>query len=225
MRILITAGPTREYFDPVRYLSNASTGKMGYAIAAEAVRRGYQAVLVTGPVSLPVPQGVRVEHIVSAVQMLEAAVRAFEECDAAVMAAAVCDYTPVEPSKQKMQRSGGWRPELAPTRDICAELGRRKGKRVLVGFALEDHDERRRAEVKLRQKNCDALVLNGVATVGSESGEIQLLRAGGTWSEVIRGSKVELAARVVDLVVELVSDWDRGPSTSPQRGIDGGCPY
>ena len=206
MRILVTAGPTREYFDSVRFISNPSSGKMGYAIAAEAARRGHQVVLVSGPVELRPPAGVVLKPVTSADEMYDIATAAFPDCEAAVMTAAVCDYKPAECLERKLKKQEQvWRVELLPTRDICAELGRIKGRRVVVGFAMEDHDQQAHASAKLRRKQCDAVVLNGIGNVGGDEAEIQVLRADFGWSPAHRGSKAELASQLVDLVEELAS--------------------
>jgi len=205
MHLLVTAGPTREFFDSVRFLSNPSSGKMGFAVAAEATRRGHEVDLVAGPVALPDPAGARVTRVVSAAEMYRVATALFDECHAAVMTAAVCDYRPDR--REPLKRAKSDRPfslRLLPTEDICAALGARKAGRVVVGFAMEDHDHRARAEAKLRGKHCDAMVLNGPGNVGADEAEIEVLRADRGWQPVLRGSKAELAAAVVDLVEALV---------------------
>ncbi|RJP39712.1 MAG: phosphopantothenoylcysteine decarboxylase [Phycisphaerales bacterium] len=207
MKLLVTAGPTREFFDSVRFISNPSSGKMGYAIAAEAARRGHGVVLVSGPVDLPDPPGVRVERVVSADEMFEASVAAFDECDAAVMTAAVCDYRPSRRLPHKLQKRNQPRQILLqPTRDICAHLGSIKGDRVVVGFAMEDHDAHAHAESKLKRKNCDAVVLNGLANVGADLAEVEILTADGRWTGPYRGAKAEIAARIV----ERIEGWKVG---------------
>jgi phosphopantothenoylcysteine decarboxylase/phosphopantothenate--cysteine ligase len=204
-RLLISAGPTREYIDTVRFLTNASSGRLGYAIARQAKEAGHAVILVTGPVALAPPPGVEMVSAISAAQMFDACVAAFGAVDAAVMAAAVCDYRPARRLDRKLKKQAAARTlELEPTRDICAHLGSIKGRRVVVGFALEDHDAHRSAEAKLRQKHCDAIVLNGVDTPGSEEASIQILVAGETWSEPVVGSKDRAAAEVVRLVERLL---------------------
>ena len=206
MRILVTAGPTREYFDTVRFVSNPSSGKMGYAIAAEASRRQHQVVLVSGPVELPDPGGVELIRVVSAREMFEAAVSAFDECHAAVMTAAVCDYCPSKRLGLKLKKDA--RPlalTLDPTEDILAYLGTIKGERVLVGFAMEDHNHRANAEAKLQRKHCDAIVLNGLGNVGGDSAEIEILRVDTGWSPPIAGTKARIAVAVVDLAETLAA--------------------
>ena len=205
MRILVTAGPTREYFDSVRFISNPSSGKMGFAIAAEAVSRGHDVVLVSGPVAIADPSNVRVVHVGSAQEMFNAAVSAFEECHVAVMTAAVCDYRPTRRLDHKLKKENRVRPiQLRPTRDICAHLGRTKGDRVVVGFAMEDHNHRANAERKLQRKHCDAIVLNGIENVAGDDAEIEILRADSGWQAAIGGSKVVLAEAVVNLVENLL---------------------
>lgn len=206
MRFLVTAGPTREYLDRVRFISNASSGRMGYAIASEAARRGNQVILISGPVELAGPVGVEVVRVVSAKEMLDAAVGRFPECHAAVMAAAVADFRPVAPDRLK--RPKGERSltlALEPTEDICEVLGRTKGHRIVVGFALEDHDHHAHAEAKLRRKHCDAIVLNRAETAGAEDAEIEILRADTGWSPPVRGRKEEAAVVIVTLTESLAA--------------------
>ena len=204
MRILVTAGPTQEYFDTVRFVSNPSSGKMGYALAAEARRRGHAVVLVSGPVSLPAPDGVEFIRVTGAAEMFEVCLDIFEDSDAAIMTAAVCDYRPARKLDHKLRKQA--RPRhitLVPTQDIAAHLGKIKGPRVLVGFAMEDHDHHRHAEQKLRKKNCDAMVLNGKANIGADDATVEILLAEGGWSRPQSGTKAQIAATVLDLVEEL----------------------
>ena len=204
MRILITAGPTREFFDTVRFISNPSSGRMGYAIAEEAARRGHDVKLVSGPVELTVPRGVDVVHVVSAQEMFEACDVLFDECHAAVMTAAVCDYRPTRRLARKLKKQHRVRPiQLQPTEDICAHLGRIKGHRVVVGFAMEDHDHHAHAETKLRRKHCDAIVLNGIDNVGAHDATVEIVRAGAGWSPPQSGTKQQIAGVVLDLVASL----------------------
>jgi len=194
MRILITAGPTREYLDDVRYLSNASSGRMGYALAESAVKLGHEVVLVTGPVDLRPPVGCEVHAVETTSQMRDASVAAFESCDGVIAAAAVCDYRPVRRVTGKIAKTGG--PitiEMIETDDVLAELGASKGSRWVVGFALEAENPRERALQKLRAKNCDWIVLNGPSAIGSSSNEVELLGANGTLVETWSGSKAAVA--------------------------------
>ncbi len=205
MRILVTAGPTREYFDSVRFISNPSSGKMGFALAAEAARRGHDVLLISGPVALATPKRVERIRVVSADDMFQATVAGFDSCHAAVMTAAVCDYRPTKRIDHKLKKRNQVRTiRLQPTPDICAHLGRAKGTRVVIGFAMEDHDAHAHAQEKLRRKRCDAIVLNGIGNVASDMAEIEILRAQSGWSPPVQGTKSRLAVPIVDLVEELV---------------------
>ena len=165
MKILVTAGPTREIIDPVRYITNRSSGKMGYALAEALVRAGHQVVLVSGPVTLSAPEGldslIRVE---TAAQMAEAVKSAFPSCGGAVMCAAVADYRPAEPASGKIHKSeGDLILRLERTEDILLSLGRMKsGNQILVGFAAETEDLRQRALGKMERKNLDWIIANRV---------------------------------------------------------------
>jgi len=204
VRILITAGPTREPLDTVKFLTTPSSGKMGYALAAAAAKRGHRVVLVSGPVHLRAPGGVRLVRVTTAAEMLTVCRREFVRCQAALMTAAVCDYRPRNPAAEKLWRQN--RPRavvLEPTEDICAILGETKGRRIVIGFAMEDHDHRKHAEQKLRRKNCDAIVLNGPENIGSDRATVWILMADGTWSGPIAGSKRSVAAHLIRLVERL----------------------
>ena len=168
---VVTAGATCEAIDPVRFITNGSTGKMGYAIAAELTCRGARTTLVSGPASIAVPEGVEFVGVMSAAEMYEAAVRAFADADGAVMCAAVADYTPAEVSPVKIKKGeGDLVLKMKRTRDIAAELGRMKGDRLLVGFALETDNETANAEKKLNSKNLDFIVLNSLRDKGAGFG-------------------------------------------------------
>ncbi|MBR0340249.1 MAG: bifunctional phosphopantothenoylcysteine decarboxylase/phosphopantothenate--cysteine ligase CoaBC, partial [Alistipes sp.] len=167
-RVMVTAGATIEAIDPVRYISNHSTGKMGYAIADALAKRGAEVVLVSGKSALATPQGVRRVDVGSAEEMYEASVKEFESVDCAVMCAAVADYTPVEVSASKIKKSDeSFTIELRKTKDIARELGRVKGSRKIVGFALETDNEQLNAEKKLEEKNLDMIVLNSLRDEGA----------------------------------------------------------
>lgn len=207
LHILITAGPTREYLDTVRFISNPSSGKMGYAIAAAAARRGHRVTLVSGPVELKPPSGVETFQVVAGAEMALAARRAFKSADAAVFCAAVCDYRPSTRVGRKLPKTKRRLTlELVPTEDIAASLGRTKGRRVTIAFALEDHDGRNKAEKKLRKKNADAILLNGLATIGAGDARFEFLKRGGEWEPWPRLSKAVVARRVVSAVEELVAN-------------------
>jgi phosphopantothenoylcysteine decarboxylase/phosphopantothenate--cysteine ligase len=205
MRILITAGPTREYLDTVRYISNPSSGRMGYALAAAAAARGHTVTLISGPVSLASPPGVKTIRVVSAAQMAEAARSLWARQDAAIMTAAVCDYRPAKRFRKKMRKSD--KPlalKLVATEDIARSLGAAKQPgQVLVGFALEDHAGRAHAEAKLRHKNCDAIVLNAPASAGRDHVQVDVLVAGEAWLRWRRARKQRIAVRLIRLVEDL----------------------
>ncbi|MCD8071764.1 MAG: bifunctional phosphopantothenoylcysteine decarboxylase/phosphopantothenate--cysteine ligase CoaBC [Alistipes sp.] len=170
-KILVTAGPTLEAIDPVRYISNHSTGKMGYALAGALAGRGAQVVLVSGPVGITPPGGVETVEVVTAEQMYAASVGAFADCDAAILCAAVADYTPAQYSESKIKKAGDeFTIPLRKTPDIAAALGAVKGRRIVAGFALETNDELRNAQEKLRSKNLDFIVLNSLRDEGAGFG-------------------------------------------------------
>jgi phosphopantothenoylcysteine decarboxylase / phosphopantothenate---cysteine ligase len=202
VNILISAGPTREYFDSVRFISNPSSGKMGYALAVEAARRGHRVTLVSGPVSLDPPRGVKVVRVVSAAEMAAACKKAFRGADAVFMTAAVCDYRPRDKVGYKRPKKARTvRVDLEPTEDIAAALGRRKGRRLLIAFAMEDHDPHAHAERKLRRKNSDLIVLNGPENVGSHCAVVELFSPATGWIGPFRGTKAQVARRLI-LVAE-----------------------
>jgi phosphopantothenoylcysteine decarboxylase/phosphopantothenate--cysteine ligase len=206
VRILITAGPTREYFDSVRFISNPSSGKMGFALAIAAARRGHDVLLVAGPVNLPDPPSVKVVRVVTASQMARACKRAWGRCDVGIMTAAICDYRPQRRLTHKLHKQA--RPRqvmLLPTEDIASSLGRRKGDRFLVGFAMEDHDARHHAEQKLQRKRCDLIVLNGPENIGGDRARVQVLAAGPgqRWQVWPAGPKSAVAARLIRLIERL----------------------
>jgi phosphopantothenoylcysteine decarboxylase/phosphopantothenate--cysteine ligase len=200
MRILVTAGPTCEDLDPVRYLTNRSSGRMGYAVAAEAAARGHETMLVSGPTALEPPPGARLVPVRSAADMLEACLAEFDSCDAAVLAAAVADYRPSEVSPDKIRKDGDLVLRLTRTEDIARRLGERKARQVLVGFALESGEGHANAQRKLESKNLDAIVLNHPDTFSSESICAEVLERGGAWGEPQRLSKEGLAQVVLDFI-------------------------
>ena len=179
MRVLVTAGPTREYLDAVRFISNASSGKMGFACAAAAARAGHDVTLVTGPVALPDPVGVRTVRVVSAGDMYRAVMKVYPRIDAAIMTAAVGDYRPAERFAGKLKKkSETLTLRLVRTRDILKEMGRKKGRRILVGFALEVQDAVHQALVKYKKKNLDYVVLNTPRSFASDRMDCQVYREG-----------------------------------------------
>jgi len=180
MRILITAGPTREYLDDVRFLSNASSGRMGYAIAAAAIAAGHAVELVSGPVDLQPPAGCEFHAVETSQQLLDACLDVFPRCDGVIAAAAVCDYRPRQRVTGKISKTGtGLSLDLVETADVLAQLGRRKGHRWIVGFALEANNPRENALRKLKSKNCDAIVLNHPTAIGSANNAVELINKAG----------------------------------------------
>ena len=217
MRIVISAGPTVEDIDAVRFISNRSSGRMGYALASGAVERGWRTVLVSGPVELEPPAGL--EEFVpvrSAAEMEQALLERFSAAGALVMAAAVADFRPARKEAGKIRRRGRLLLKLVPTVDILAELGRRKGNQVLVGFALEPggtDDPAARAEAleKARRKRLDAIVLNGPENIGSDRGGIVVLAPDGRLLARAEGGKDALARAVLDVVGGLADERRRHP--------------
>ncbi|HEY5999361.1 MAG TPA: bifunctional phosphopantothenoylcysteine decarboxylase/phosphopantothenate--cysteine ligase CoaBC [bacterium] len=210
-RVLVTAGPTREALDPVRYLSNRSSGRMGLAIAAAARRRGAEVTLVCGPIALAPPAGARAVPVVTAEEM-RAAVRAnLDGADVVVMAAAVADYRAAEPSARKIKKAGRERLvlELEPTPDILAELGAAGGGRLLVGFAAETGDPAEAAQRKLREKNLDLVVANDVSLPGAgfdvETNQVEIFTRDGRRVPVPLAPKTEVADRILDEVAALLA--------------------
>ncbi len=214
-KVLVTAGPTVERIDPVRFISNFSTGKMGYAIAAEAARRGADVTLVSGPTSLPVPAGVRRVDVESAAEMLAAATEAFADADIAVMAAAVADYTPAEPRTSKIKREHEDVESIALVKnpDIARTLGaaKRVGQ-LLVGFALETDNGEVNAHEKLSRKNLDMIVLNSLADAGAgfgtDTNKVSVFYADSRRPDRVFDlkSKAAVAADILDCIEPLLND-------------------
>jgi phosphopantothenoylcysteine decarboxylase/phosphopantothenate--cysteine ligase len=207
--VLVTAGPTREPIDAVRFISNPSTGKMGYALAAAARDRGARVVLVSGPTQIAPPQGVEVVPVASADEMRRAVMDRAPEAAAVIMAAAVSDFRPVEATERKIKKNEA--PDtvrLERTADILAELGASNGRRLLVGFAAETDSVREQALKKLRQKNLDLIVVNDIsregAGFGSDTNIVTLFDREGNATEPPQMTKRELAAIIIDKAAELM---------------------
>ena len=204
-RIVITAGPTYEKIDPVRFVGNYSSGKMGFALADECARRGAEVTLIAGPVNVALRQmaNIRRINVESCLQMRDAAVEAFKTADAAILCAAVADYRPAEVAEQKIKREGdGLSLRLVPNPDIAAELGRMKTDRqVMVGFALETNDEQLNAEKKLAKKNLDFIVLNSLRNPGtcfkSDENQISIIAADGR-RDYEKKPKTEVARDIIN---------------------------
>lgn len=206
--ILITAGPTQEPLDPVRYLSNRSSGKMGYALAQAAVERGARVILISGPVILNPPAGADVIHVHTAQQMYDAVFANLEPATVVIKCAAVADFRPSSQSKQKIKKtSARISLELDPTPDILAELGRRRGDRLLIGFAAETENLEQEARRKLETKNCDMVVANlvGQSETGFESdlNEVALALRTGEFIPLERASKREIADQILSQILRL----------------------
>jgi len=214
LKFLITAGGTREYIDPVRFISNASSGRMGYELARSAVAAGHRVTLVTAPTNLPVPKAVTVVRIETASEMFKAVKERLHGCDCLIMVAAVSDYAPLRPSRAKIRRVGKMLTlTLKPTPDILKWAGehkqgkskKEKGKKqIVVGFALEDRNLRANAERKMHQKNLDMVVANTPATVGNERCEVLVRKAGDKWRRIAKAPKRQVAGRLIRMIEQLV---------------------
>ena len=211
--VLVSAGPTFEPIDPVRFIGNHSSGKMGYAIALQLAERGAAVTLVSGPVSLKLNHhGINLIKVNTAEQMAAACLEAFPACDAAIMSAAVADFTPVKAEKQKIKKTGGGLViQLKPTTDILGGMGKlKKGNQLLVGFALETENEFAHASAKLKNKNLDLIVLNSLndegAGFGTDTNKVTLISAAGEPEQTPLLSKREIAAVVVDKVAGMLNN-------------------
>lgn len=208
-KLLVTAGPTREYIDPVRYLSNPSSGKMGYALATQAARRGAEVTLISGPVALSSPDGVKVVSVQSSQDMYEQTVEAFIDVDAAVMAAAPADYAPAHFSASKIKKDGqSLALDMQPTQDIAQHLGSIKQHRKLVVFAAETDDVEANATKKLTKKNADMVVANDVsrqgAGFGADTNIVTFITANQS-NPLPMMSKTQVANKILDEIVAMLS--------------------
>lgn len=208
MKVLVTAGPTHEYIDPVRYISNPSSGRMGYELAKNAWYRGAEVILVSGPTSLAPPDGIKVVNVVSADEMYNACLEAAEGADVIIKAAAVGDFKPTAKEALKIKRGGeGLTIELAQNRDIAAELGKiKKRGQILVGFAAETNDFAANAARKMAAKNLDLIAVNDVLAEGAgfacDTNRINIIGKDSPAKDAC-GSKEEVAEAVLDAVMEL----------------------
>jgi phosphopantothenoylcysteine decarboxylase/phosphopantothenate--cysteine ligase len=206
--VLITAGPTQESIDPVRFISNRSSGKMGFALASAAARRGARVTLIAGPVQLATPNGVTRIDVRTSEEMRKAVFDRLEDATVIVKSAAVADFRPAHPSEKKLKKSAmRLSLELDPTPDILQELGRKKGDRLLIGFAAETERLEEEARRKLQTKNCDMIVANQVGTpgtgFGSDENEVLLVTRSGRNIPVARAPKREIADHILDQVLTL----------------------
>lgn len=216
--LLVTAGPTCEDIDPVRYITNRSSGKMGYAVAEAGARRGAKVILITGPTALATPEGVERVDVRTAEQMLVAARKHFPACSLAVFAAAVADYRPAEPASSKIKRSKETLTiRLEPNTDILAALAKEKGERIVVGFATETDHVAENARKKLAQKNADLIVANDVTAVGAgfdhDTNIVTLFSRDGRDLPLPRMSKADVAERILDEAVRLRGVLRSKPAT------------
>lgn len=215
MRILITAGPTREYVDDVRFLSNASSGLMGYSLAAAACARNHDVILVSGPVQIPAPEGCRVLPIETTDQLRTACLEHFPSCDGVIATAAVCDYRPRQRIAGKITKTG--EPvsfELVETADVLAELGGIKEHRWVIGFALESQDPRNNALRKLKMKKCDFIVLNDTSAIGSETNQVEVLGPDGATVTEFSGLKTAIADQLLCWIEQRFAAASTTPSAS-----------
>ena len=207
--VLVSAGPTRENIDPVRYVSNYSSGKMGYAVAAAARRRGARVVLVSGPVALSAPWGVELVAVASAAQMYDAVMQALPQADVVIKAAAVADYRPAQAAEQKIKKNSD-QMSLALERnaDILAAVGQNKGERVVVGFAAESEKLLEHAADKLRRKNLDMIVANDITASGAgfdvDTNIVNFIYADGRVEKLAQMSKDAVADNLLERVVRLI---------------------
>ena len=219
-KILVTAGPTREPFDPVRYITNYSSGKMGYALAVTAKRRGAQVTLISGPTALPTPRDMKFIPVASAVDMRDAVMDNLGSSTVVIKAAAVADYRPSSRSARKIKKGvDGLALQLERNPDIILEVGRKKGNRILVGFAVETENLVQNARVKLKKKNMDIIVANDVtkegAGFGYDTNIIKIISADGKIENVPLMSKMEVAHRILDRVKNIITGRKSAPRRRP----------
>ena len=209
-RLLITSGPTRQYLDPVRYITNCSSGLMGAALAQAALELGHQVTILTGPVNICYPDAASVIEVLSTDEMLSHAVAQFPDFDGVIGAAAPCDYKPSQVSQEKLVKDGsGINLELFETPDVIATLGQSKlDHQWVVGFALETDDHRFRATTKAQQKCCDLIVLNGVTALNSTMTSIHILTQQGECVLRAHGTKQDVSHEILSVVQRRLIDFD-----------------
>ncbi len=205
LKIIVTAGGTREYIDPVRFLSNASSGQMGYALARAALKAGHRVTLISAPTALTAPAKAKLLRVVSCLDMFRAVKKEFPRCDCLIMAAAVSDYTPVKTEKRKIKKKTGLLTlQFKPTPDILAWAGRHKKKsQILVGFALEDKNVKKNAESKLQKKNLDLIVANKPDAIAAKQSAVLLKSPSGPWQALPYQSKQRTAACILRMIEKL----------------------
>ncbi len=207
MRILITAGPTREYLDDVRFISNASSGQMGYAIAAACVAAGHEVILITGPVGPEPPLKCKLIPVETTSDLEAACLKHFPTCDGIIATAAVCDYRPKNRAKGKLKKTGDTVVfEMVETTDVLAALGERKTtQQWILGFALEAEDARENAMRKLRKKNCDYIVLNAPSAIGSTVNSVEMIADDGSTVLAVSGDKSDIASTLVSWIADALA--------------------
>lgn len=208
-RIIVTAGPTEEPLDPVRFITNLSSGKMGYALARVARRRGAQVTLITGPTNLPLPQVYKVVHIRTAQEMYEAVLEHFKKATIIIKAAAVADYRPSVPAKEKIKKSSqSLSLRLERNTDIISEIGKIKGSRILVGFAMETQNLLDNAREKLKRKNLDFIVANSLREEGAgfqtDTNVITIIDRGGNAETLPKMTKIAAAVKILDRIKDAI---------------------
>ncbi|MFH0888763.1 MAG: phosphopantothenoylcysteine decarboxylase [Planctomycetota bacterium] len=201
MKVLITAGPTHEYIDRVRYLSNASSGKMGYELAYAARDKSHKVVLVSGPTNLKAPDGVKLIKVTSSQEMYRTTTKLFKDSDAIIMSAAVSDYRPSSYFDGKLKKQNkNLILKLVPTIDILKTLGNKKGNRILIGFALEVKNSRENAIRKLHQKNLDYVVLNSPDAFGKDASTVEIWSRKGLIKRFVNISKRQISRFIIRLI-------------------------
>lgn len=203
MRILITAGGTREYIDPVRFITNASTGKMGECLAVSALKANHEVCLITTVEHNRLPDTVDVVNVVSAGEMFQEVKARFHDCDCLIMAAAVSDYTVANRSQKKIKKTGeDLLLKLSPTQDILKWAGKNKSNQFLAGFALEDADLKSRAEEKLFNKKADMIIANDPAAIGADKSSVHIKLKNSGWQTLENSDKQKTADRIIEIIGE-----------------------
>ncbi len=206
-RILITSGPTRQHLDPVRYLTNASSGRMGAALARAAIEQHHEVVIVSGPVDVEYPEAAEVIPIISTEEMLEACLEVFPSCDGLIGVAAPCDYRPVVVAPRKIRKTGEpLKLHLVETPDVVALLGAIRQSQWMVAFALETEDQRMRALQKLERKSCDLIVANGPGAMHARDIEVEVIDAAGDVLATLSGPKEEVGGGIFRVIQQRLID-------------------
>ena len=207
MHFLITAGGTREYIDPVRFISNASSGRTGFALARAALGASHKVTLISAATNLRPPVSSRIVYVETSEEMFAAVKKHFSKCDCLIMAAAVSDYTPVKTAKTKLKKTHeSLTIKLKPTADILKWAGKHKKKnQIVVGFALEDKDLRADAERKLTEKNLDVIIANTPAAIGSDRASVQIKTPDRKWLKLPQASKAAIAKRIIAKIEKILT--------------------